>query len=89
MKIDFDADDLKPLVAQVVSEVLEQTADDNARFAGRLAFPEAEAAALLGIKPTVLRACRGRQEIVAFKAGRKIMYSREELKKFMKRQRQD
>ena len=88
MRIDFDSDDLTPLVRRVVSEVLEQTAADDARFAGRLSLNEQQAAEALGIAPHALRDCRGRGEIVASKCGARIVYSVDELRAFLRRQQQ-
>jgi hypothetical protein len=46
--IQFDEDELRPLIRLAVTEVLEQVESERAKFSGRLAYPEAKAAALLG-----------------------------------------
>jgi hypothetical protein len=88
MELLFDADDLRPLVRLVVAEALDRLERDRAKFDGRLAFSEAEAAALLGVKPYVLRDCRRRGELERSKIGSKIMYTRADLLEFLERQKQ-
>ena len=87
MNISFDADDLEPVIKATVSVVLEQLEADRAKFNGKLAFPEAEAASLLGIAPHVLRDCRRRGELIGSKAGAKIVYEKTELLRFLERNR--
>jgi hypothetical protein len=83
MKLQFDDDDLEPLVVKIVAKVLAQREADDERFGGRLAFTEPEAAALIGVKAHVLRDCRLRGELVASKVGKRVMYSRDTLLKFL------
>lgn len=83
MKLQFDNDDLEPLVTKVVVKVLAEREENAEKFGGRLAFTEPEAAALLGVRPYVLRDCRLRGEIVGSKVGKRVMYSRETLLKFL------
>ncbi len=83
MNIQFDPTDLAPLVRAVVAEVLLQAEADRAKLNGRLGHSEPEAAALLGVPRHVLRDCRLRQEISARKVGRKFIYSRNVLLKFL------
>ena len=89
MEITFNHEDIRPLIQQVVGEVLQQTQADNAKFAGRLAMNEPEAAAALGIAATALRDSRYRGQIVASKAGARIVYEVSELKRFLQQQRQN
>ena len=83
MKITLDADDLRPLIAKVVTQTLERIDSDRARFAGRLAFSEAEAAAALGVERHVLRDCRLRGEIFARKIGKSYRYTVGSLRAFV------
>ena len=87
MKVEFDREDLRPLVALAVAEALDRLEADRAKFNGRLAFTEPEAAALLGVKPHVLRDCRRRDELQGAKIGSKIVYTRADLTEFLERQK--
>jgi hypothetical protein len=86
MRIEFEDHDLDPLVEQVVRRVLEQREAADANLADRLAYSEAEAAALLGVRRHVLRDARLRRELDGAKVGKRIMYTREELLRFLGRQ---
>ncbi len=87
MEITFNDTDLEPLVTRVVAKVLAQREANDTRFGNRLAYTEPEAAALIGVRPHILRDCRLRGEIEASKIGKRIMYSREQLLALMKRNR--
>ena len=62
-----------------MAKVLAQRETDDGKFGNRLAYTEPEAAALLGIRPYVLRDCRLRGEIAGSKIGKRIFYSRDQL----------
>lgn len=79
MKLQLDADDLRPLVRLVVQEVLAEVEADHAKLDGGLGYSEPEAAALLGIQRHALRDCRLRGEVRASKIGKRIVYPREAL----------
>ncbi len=83
MKVELDNTDLAQLIRQIVAEVRDQDEAKQARLNGRLAYPEPEAAALLGVQPHVLRDCRLRGEIQAVKCGKRLLYSREALQRFL------
>ena len=85
MQITFDNDNLEPLIRKVMNQVLAQRDADGEKFSGRLALTEPEAAAAIGIRPYALRDCRLRGEISGAKAGKKVVYSIEELKEFLGR----
>lgn len=88
MNLRIDPDELRPLVQAVVEEVLASIGTDEARLpSGRLGYPEAEAAALLGLKPHVLRDARLRGEITGSLLGKRYVYSRDDLLAWMRRQR--
>lgn len=87
MKIDFDFEDIRPLIEVTVTEVLARLEEDDARLNGRLWFPEAEAAGLLGLPAHRLRDCRRRGEIVGSKIGKTIGYERGELLRFLRERR--
>ena len=89
LQIQFDQDALRPLVHLVVAEALERMEAERAKFNGRLAFTEPEAAFLLGVKPHVLRDCRRRGELQGSKVGSKIVYTRVDLVDFLDRQKEN
>jgi len=89
VKFEFDTDELRPLVQLAVAEALERMEEERAKLAGRLAYTEPEAAALLGVKPYVLRDCRRRGELDGAKVGSKIVYTRAELLGFLERQKEN
>jgi hypothetical protein len=72
-----------------IAETLDRLEAERAKLNGRLAFTEPEAAALLGVKPHVLRDCRLRGELPGAKVGSKILYTRAELIEFLERQKED
>jgi hypothetical protein len=85
VNIAFSADDLRPLVAAVVEQVLTSKADADSKHGNRLGHTEAEAAALIGVERHVLRDCRLRGEINAKLVGKKYIYSRLEIERFLKK----
>ena len=87
MQINLNDGDLEPLVTKVVAKVLAQREADGEKLGGRLAFTEPEAAAMVGVRPHVLRDCQLRGEIVGSKIGKRVMYSREQLLALMERNR--
>ena len=89
LQIQFDQDALRPLVHLAVAEALERMEAERAKFNGRLAFTEAEAAVLLGVKPHVLRDCRRRGELQGAKVGSRIVYTRADLLEFLERQKEN
>lgn len=89
VRFELDAAALKPLVHLAVAEALDRMEAERAKLSGRLAFTEAEAATLLGVKPYVLRDCRRRGELHAAKVGSKIVYTRADLLEFLDRQKKD
>ena len=89
VRIQFDREDLQPLVALAVTEALDRLEAERAKFNGRLAFTEPEAAVLLGVKPHVLRDCRRRGELPGAKVGSKIVYTRADLLDFLDRQKEN
>lgn len=88
MKLSFDEADLRPVIEQIVAATLVQIQSDEAKLADRLAYTEPQAAAILGIRPHVLRDARLRGEISGSRVGKRILYERDELLRFLRRQRQ-
>jgi hypothetical protein len=76
--------DLKPVILEAVRETLLQHQAIAAQLpTERLAFPEPEAAALLGIPRHSLRDCRLRGEVQGRLVGKRILYDRRELLRFL------
>ena len=79
--------EFRPLIEQVVTETMRRLEAERVKLSGRLAYPEAEAAALIGVERHVLRDARLRREIEASRVGKRIVYTRDELLRFLHAQR--
>src|SRR5262249_50191699 len=78
--LQIDPELLRPLIEQVVQATMVRLEEIRATLGSRLAYSEAEAAALLGLLPHQLRDERLRGRISASVGpGRKLLYSREAL----------
>lgn len=78
-----DITDLRPIIAAVVEETIASVLARSARFGDRVGFTEPEAAELIGLPRHVLRDCRLRGEITARKCGKKYVYERGSLVRFL------
>lgn len=88
MKLDpSDIADLRPLINAAVFSTVEKLRADQAKLADRIGFVEREAAELLGIRQHCLRDARLRGEISARLVGRKYVYSRDALLRFLEGRR--
>ena len=78
MKLDAtDIADLAPVIREAARAAIDELQGAEARLDGqRLGYPEAEAAALLGLPQHVLRDARRRGELKARRVGKKFVYSR-------------
>ncbi len=85
--ISFDDAVLRPLIERIVATVLDRLQDEQEVLRDKLAFTEAEAAALLGIERHVLRDARLRGELAGSRVGKRILYERQELLGYLRRQR--
>jgi len=85
MKLQLEADDLRPLVQMVVAEVMEHREADQTKLDVRLAYTEPEAAALLGVQPHVLGDARRRGEVVGTRVGKRVLYERDQLITFLQK----
>lgn len=83
----LEAADYQPVIVKTVEETLRQIQADETLVADRLAYPEKEAATLLGIKSHVLRDCRRRGEIAGSLVGKRFLYERGELLQFLRNRR--
>jgi hypothetical protein len=84
LSLAIDALELKPLIAEIVAEVLTLAHPEN----GKLCFSEQEAADKLGLKIHTLRDARRRGEIGAsVVCGRRIRYTPEDLQDYLNRRR--
>ena len=79
MRLELDRDELKNIVAEVVGELDDRFGDD------RLAFTESEAAEKLGIAKHSLRDERLKGRIKPGKVGRRFLYSRRMLLRYIER----
>ena len=83
MKLEFPAEEIRPLIETIVLEVMARIdmADD------RLAFDEIEAAAMLGVTKTTLRDERLRGRVNASLVGRKVRYTQQDLLEYLANRR--
>jgi hypothetical protein len=80
LSLRLDAEGLRPLIVEVVREVLAQMEAARQRLDGRLGFSEEEAARLIGLEPHVLRDERRRGRITASRiVGRRVRYTQADL----------
>lgn len=75
MRIELTPDELRPLIESVAADLLSRFVSGS----DRIAFDEAEAAAMLGVAPSTLGDERRRGRVRASLVGRKIRYTREDL----------
>ncbi len=78
-----DISDLKPVIREVVHVIWEKLQSREASIGDRLAYTESEAAEALNVKRHVLRDARLRGEITASKIGKRIVYEKSELIRFL------
>ena len=74
---------LRPLVERTVASVVERLDRDRATLGDRLAFSEAEAAALIGVQRHVLRDARLRGELEGSRVGKGIRYEKQEILRYL------
>ncbi len=88
MKLEIDPADLKPIVQLAVAEAIAQLRADESRIGDKLAYTEPEAALLLSMESWQLRDERRDGRITASVGrGGKILYSRDDLLKYLERRR--
>jgi hypothetical protein len=76
----IDAEALRPLITEIVAQVLAQLEGARTRLDERLAYSEEEAARLIGLESHQLRDERRRGRITASQiVGRRVRYLREDL----------
>jgi hypothetical protein len=83
MEVTLTFDDFTPLVERIVERVIERLDERHARVHGQLAFTLPQAAAALGLRQHVLDDARRRGEIHAVKLGKRFLYPRAELLRFL------
>ena len=85
VNLSVNPETLKPVIAAVVEEVLARVEQDRQALPGhKLCFGEAEAAAMLGLLPHVLRDERRRGRIQASQiVGRRVVYTRDNLLNYL------
>lgn len=83
-RIEFTEDELRPLIRAIVAETVASFLPLLEAAGSRLAFSEADAAAMLGLEEHVLRDERRRGRITASQiVGRRIRYSRADLIEYL------
>jgi hypothetical protein len=87
MRLNFEREDLLPLVQEVVGEVLRQIDESRQQLGDQLALSEAEAAAKLGLRKHQLRDARLRKELAASRLGKAWFYETSELVAWLRRKR--
>jgi hypothetical protein len=80
VQLNFSRDDLRPLIESVVVQVLERFGSSDG-----IAFSEAEAAALIGQRPHVLRDMRLKGRVSASRIGRGHFYTRNDILQLQRR----
>ena len=75
----FTESELQSLLDRAVALGIERYEETQAKLGDRLAFSEAEAAALLGVERHVLRDLRLRGEVAATRINRRVFYQRKSL----------
>jgi hypothetical protein len=84
LQLHLNPEALRPLIRDVVAEVLAALEQDRKPLDGKMAYGEAEAARLLSLHPHQLRDERRRGRIAASVGpGRKILYRREDLLEYL------
>jgi hypothetical protein len=79
---------LEKFVASAVEKALAASAEFRpSQISNRLAFNEAEAASLLGVKSHVVRDARLRGEISSTRVGGRIAYTRDDLLHYLENQK--
>ena len=75
---------LSPLIRQIAAEIICQLETDRAKLGDKLAYSEAEAARLLGLRQHQLRDARLAGTISCSQiTGRRIRYTREDLLRYL------
>jgi hypothetical protein len=88
LELRVDADALRPIIKDIVAEVVAILEADRSRLGDRLAFSEAEAAALLGLHVHQLRDLRLEGKVAASKiVGGRIAYQRSDLLRYLAERR--
>jgi hypothetical protein len=86
----LDVDALRPLISAAVEETMRRIKEAEATLGDRLAYPEAEAAALIGIHSHQLRDERLRGRISASRiVGKRVVYTRDDLIRYVMAQREN
>lgn len=90
MRVEFSPDDLRPVIDAAVRSALDQQQAEAATLnPDRISYYEPEAAQLVGIPSHVLRDARLRGEIVGSRIGKRIVYERAELLRFIREKREE
>jgi len=83
VKLEFSEDDLRRVAKPIVSQVLTELEAEREKLGDRIGYTEPEAAALLGVRDHVLRDERLNGRIKARKVGKRYIYSRAALIRYL------
>jgi hypothetical protein len=92
VRLSLDTETLRPLIGEIIEAVLQRLRDDAAAQGGgrRLAYTEPEAAALIGMKPYMLRDERLKRRICGSRGPRgRVLYSVADIEAYLRRRRTD
>jgi hypothetical protein len=84
LALTFTPEMLRPIIREVVEETMRAMETDRERINGKIAYSEAEAAALISLEPHQLRdeRLRGRIKASAI-VGRRIRYTRQDILEYL------
>jgi len=79
MNIQFDPEELRPVVEACLVAVLEKIEPIRAQFGGKLLHSEPESAAILGLKPAHLGELRRNGTVPHQQLGGRVFYSNQDI----------
>ena len=79
MQLNFDSDDLQPIIAKCVEAVLERLEPLRVQFGNKLMFTEPEAASITGLKAAHLGELRRTGKVPHQQIGGRIFYNRSDI----------
>jgi hypothetical protein len=90
MKLEVaDIDALRPLLHDAIARIVIELHENPLHKSDRLGYTEGEAAAMIGVARHVLRDCRLRGEIAARRVGKRFVYARTTLLRFLEGTRRE
>ena len=88
MQFNLSADEIRPMIHEILQTAVEKLEADKAGLGDQLAYSESHAARLLGLKPHQLRDERNRGRVSSSRiVGGQIRYCRDDLLAYLRRNR--